>query len=92
MKITIDIPEKIMKYAATTLNLVLDDELENGKIDEIVSSMNEEPFVLELDETSGSKNKQLMVGIAMIAIAKHTIKLIKDILVLVEESQKFLMK
>ena len=70
MKITIDIPEKIMKYAATTLNLVLDDELENGKIDEIVSYMNEEPFVLELDETSGSKNKQLMVGIAMIAIAK----------------------
>ena len=70
MKITIDIPEKIMKYAATTLNLVLDDELENGKIDEIVSYMNEEPFVLELDETPGSKNKQLMVGIAMIAIAK----------------------
>ena len=70
MKITIDIPEKIMKYAATTLNLVLDDELENGKIDEIVSSMNEEPFVLELDETPGGKNKQLLVGIAMIAIAK----------------------
>jgi len=70
MKITIDIPEKIMKYAATTLNLVLDDELENGKIDEIVSSMNEEPFVLELDETPGGKDKQLLVGIAMIAIAK----------------------
>ena len=70
MKITIDIPEKIMKYAATTLNLVLDNELESDKIDEIVSSMNEEPFILELDETPGGKSKQLLVGIAMIAIAK----------------------
>lgn len=88
MKITIDIPEKIMKYAATTLNLVLDDELESGKIDEIVSSMNEEPFALELDETSGSKNKQLMVGIAMIAIAKKIEKDDKLLSLICSDSQK----
>lgn len=70
MKIVIDIPERVMKYAASTLSLVVDDELNDEKIDEIVASMNEEPFVLDMDGFSDSKGKQLAVGIAMIALAK----------------------
>lgn len=70
MKVVIDIPECIMKYAASTVNLMVSDELNDEKIDEIVASMNEEPFVLDMDGFSDSKGKQLMVGIAMIAIAK----------------------
>lgn len=77
MKIIIDIPERIVKYAASTLHLIFDEEVGEGKIDEVISSMNEEPFILDPDYTSDSKSKQLVAGIAMIAIANKIEKTIE---------------
>ena len=68
MKITIDIPEKIVTLAAATLTAQTDDaELETA-VDEAVKSLNEERYTTDLSELE-EKAYPMKLALVMMAIA-----------------------
>lgn len=81
MKILIDVPDKFAKLAASMVNVMATDEINEAKTDEIIASMKDEPFEIDCNNLGDSeKAKGIMLGLAMVAIAQKIEKIekIKD--------------
>jgi hypothetical protein len=79
MKILIDVPEKWARLAASMVNVMSTDEINDLKVDEIITSMNDDPFELDCENIGDSdKGKGLMLGLAMVAIAQKIEKIKKE--------------
>lgn len=79
MKILIDVPEKWTKLAASMVNVMSTDEINDLNVDEIITLMNDDPFELDCDNIGDSdKGKGLMLGLAMVAIAQKIEKIEKE--------------
>lgn len=76
MKILIDVPDKWAKLAASMVNVMSTDEINGTKVEEIIASMNDEPFEIDCDNIGDSeKGKGIMLGLAMVAVAQKIEKI-----------------
>jgi len=76
MKILIDMPDKWAKLAASMVNVMATDEINEAKIDEIIASMKDEPFEIDCNNIGDSEQcKGIMLGLAMVAIAQKIEKM-----------------
>lgn len=76
MKILIDVPDKFAKLAALMVNVMATDEINEAKIDEIITSMKDEPFEIDCNNIGDSeKGKGIMLGLAIVAVAQKIEKI-----------------
>jgi len=70
MKITIDIPEKIVNIAAATLIAQTDDADVEATVQYAIDSLNEKPFTTDLSEL-GEDTHRVKLTLAIIAIVQR---------------------